>query len=203
MLGTPTTDWRADRRAAAREAILQAAKELAAEHGLAGISLRDLARRLGMAAPSLYGYFTSKTALYDALFAQGYRELLALESVPQTDVRSHLRALARMNVAFSLADPVRAQLLFQRTVPGFEPSPESWALAQQAYERHLAPLLRHPHVQQEDLDLVTALLTGLVSQQLSNDPGGDRWTRLAEDAVDLLATRIEARASSRPEGNPP
>jgi hypothetical protein len=32
----------------------------------------------------------------------------------------------------------------------------------------------------------TALLTGLVAQQLANDPGGERWVRLVDDAVDLL-----------------
>lgn len=203
MLGTPSTDWRTDRRAAARASILQAAKELAAEHGLAGLSLRDLARRLGMAAPSLYGYFASKTALYDALFAQGYREVLAVELPPCHDVRTHLRALARAHVTFSLADPVRAQLLFQRSVPGFVPSAESWALAQQAYDRSFGPLLRYENVRQQDLDLLTALLSGLVSQQLANEPGGDRWARLAEEAADLLATRIEARASSPAEGDGP
>lgn len=177
------------------------AKELAAESGLSGLSLRDLARRLGMAAPSLYGYFDSKMALYDALFAAGYQEILELELPRQPDVRSQLRELAHRHVAFSLADPVRAQLLFMRTIPGFEPSPESWALAQAAYDRHLGSLLTYQGVMQEDLDLFTAFTTGLVSQQLSNDPGGNRWVRLLDDTVDLLATRIEARVASPSEGD--
>jgi AcrR family transcriptional regulator len=193
VLEPAKTDWRTDRRLAARARILQAAKELAAEEGLAGLSLRDLARRLGMAAPSLYGYFDSKLALYDALFAEGYREILALDLPRHPDLRGQLRQLAHAHVRHSLEDPVRAQLLFQRTIPGFEPSPESWALAQQAYDRHIATLLDFEGVTQEDLDLVTAVLTGLVSQQLSNDPGGDRWVRLTDDAVDLLVHRVESR----------
>jgi hypothetical protein len=37
-----------------------------------------------------------------------------------------------------------------------------------------------------DLDLWTAVLTGLASQQVSNDPGGDRWLRLVDVAVGRL-----------------
>ena len=202
MLDDTKTDWRSARREAATAEILRVAKDLAAENGLAGLSLRDLARRLGMAAPSLYSYFDSKMALYDALFAAGYREILELDLPPQADVRSHLLQLARKHVACSLEDPVRAQLLFQRTIPGFEPSPESWALAQAAYDRNLGPLLDHDGVTQEDLDLFTALITGIVSQQLSSDPDGDRWIRLLDDAVGLLATRIESRLASPTEGVP-
>lgn len=193
MLGAPKDDWRTARRQAARAEILRVAKELAAESGLAGLSLRDLARRLGMAAPSLYGYFDSKMALFDAMFADGYRELMAVELPQERTLRAQLQVLSREHVAFSLADPVRNQLLFTRTIPGFEPSEESWALAQEVYRRNLEPLLSYDGVTQSDLDLLTAVLTGLVSQQLSNDPGGDRWLRLLEDAVDLVVHRIETR----------
>jgi hypothetical protein len=39
---------------------------------------------------------------------------------------------------------------------------------------------------QETLDLWTAVLTGLTDQQISNDPGGTRWTQLVDRAVDML-----------------
>jgi hypothetical protein len=38
----------------------------------------------------------------------------------------------------------------------------------------------------EQVDLWTALLTGLATQQVSNDPGGDRWRRLVDPAVDMF-----------------
>jgi hypothetical protein len=44
------------------------------------------------------------------------------------------------------------------------------------------------------LDLWTALLTGLTDQQISNDPGGDRWTSLVDDAVDMLLAHLETKA---------
>lgn len=202
MLERASDDWRSGRREAARAEIVRVAKEVASEHGLAGLSLRDLARRLGMAAPSLYSYFESKMALYDAMFAAGYRDLLVIDRPQEPDARRQIAALARIFLEFSLADPVRHQLLFQRTIPGFEPSPESYALAVEAY-RPLEQLLDYDGVVAEDLDLFTALFTGLADQQLSNDPGGDRWVRLLDDAVDMLASRIEARsgrAASRRRG---
>src|ERR1700680_5086923 len=77
MIDTPTRDRRAERREATRAEILDAAWELAREQGLAGLSLREVAAKVGMRPPSLYWYFDAKHAIYDAMFAQGYRQLLA------------------------------------------------------------------------------------------------------------------------------
>lgn len=197
MLGEPKADWRAERREAARAEILRAAGELAREHGLAGLSLRDLARRLGMAAPSLYSYFDSKSALYDAMFAAGWQTLLDVpQPAPGPDLRTSLRRSAHTYVRWALEDPVRYELLNQRTVPGFEPSPAAYAVAQRAYEHLAAPLRRLAPVTQEDLDLLTALVGGLVNQQVANDPGGTRWVRLVDDAMDLFAHRLESRPAA-------
>lgn len=194
VLAEPSTEWRHKRREAARAAIVDAAWELAREHGLAGLSLRDLARRLGMAAPSLYSYFASKHALYDAMYADGWRSVLALgRPEPAADVRTALLAVQRPYVRWALEDPVRYQLLNQRTIPGFEPSPESYALAQQAYARSFESLEALVELTQEDRDLVTGVLAGLLSQQFANDPGGTRWVRLHDDAVDLVVPRLERK----------
>src|ERR1700733_3441593 len=65
-----TLDWREGRRRSAREAILDAAWALVGEEGLAGLSLRDLGRRAGISTPTVYAYFDSKGAIYDAMFGQ-------------------------------------------------------------------------------------------------------------------------------------
>src|SRR5277367_5249075 len=64
------------RREAKVAAIVASAWKLAREHGIAGVSLHALAREVGMRQPSLYGYFDSKLALYDAMFADGNQRLL-------------------------------------------------------------------------------------------------------------------------------
>jgi AcrR family transcriptional regulator len=48
-------------------AVLEAALELVSNHGIAGTSLRMLARQLGMRQPSLYHYFKSKDELVDQI----------------------------------------------------------------------------------------------------------------------------------------
>ena len=199
MLGNPDGDWRAKRRESAVADIVGTAWALAREHGLAGLSLRDLARTLGMAAPSLYSYFESKHALYDAMFADGYRAMLAMDPPAQgADVRTTLRNGVDFYLRFALADPVRHQLLGQRTIPGFEPSAASYALAQEAYDWSVAPLREVVEVTQDDLDLISAVVTGLINQQLANDPDGTRWVRLLDDAVDLLVPRLEQREKKCP-----
>lgn len=45
--------------------------------------------------------------------------------------------------------------------------------------------------QPEHLDLWTALVTGLASQQLADDPTGDRWLSLTDAAADMFATSLE------------
>jgi AcrR family transcriptional regulator len=66
----PQIDWREARRRSARDSILEAAWMLVGEEGLAGLSMRDLARRAGVTTPTVYNYFESKNAIYDAMFGQ-------------------------------------------------------------------------------------------------------------------------------------
>jgi AcrR family transcriptional regulator len=182
-------DRRASRHAATRGEIVAAAWRLAGERGLGGWSLRDVAAAVGMRPPSLYVYFDSKHAVFDAMFAEGYAELLArgqaLTASPAPPVEL-LRASAWMFFDFCVEDTARFQLLFLRTVPGFEPSAESYALARVGLEWLAETLAAAGMDAPEHVDLWTALLTGLASQQVSNDPGGDRWRRLLDPAVDMF-----------------
>jgi AcrR family transcriptional regulator len=189
--GEPNRDRRSERREATRAEILDAAWALARANGVAALSLRDLAKAVGMQPPSLYGYFASKAAIYDALFADGYRALLAEragEALPTTV--AEFKAGCRHWFAFATEDPARYQLLFQRTIPGFEPSAESMALAHEALSWASAALAGIGVTDPAALDLYTALLTGLADQQISNDPGGDRWARLLDGAIDMFLAHV-------------
>jgi AcrR family transcriptional regulator len=188
---TVRRDRRAERHASTRAEILDAAWQLARERGLGGWSLRDVAEAVGMRAPSLYGYFPSKNAVFDAMFAAGYRDLLAgvdaLEAERADASPVELFAVSGPRFFdFCVSDPARFQLLFLRTIPGFEPSAESYALALAVLDRLTAVLVAAGLGDPPPIDLWTALLTGLAAQQISNDPGGDRWRRLVEPATAMF-----------------
>jgi AcrR family transcriptional regulator len=197
--------WREDRRRSARDAIVDAAWALVGEEGLAGLSLRDLARRAGITPPTVYAYFDSKNAIYDAMFGRAATQFVDEMAAPYgcDDPGARLLAYVRRFVGFCLADTARYQLLFQRTLPGFEPSPESYEPAVQAFGQLREVLAANGISEDRHVDLATALLTGLVDQQVSNDPGGDRWTRLIDDAIDMLITHcLTPRAAGKPESQP-
>jgi AcrR family transcriptional regulator len=194
------TDRRQRRRQETIDEILALSLEHMAEVGVAGLSLSTVARRMGIRPPSLYQYFPSRLAVYDALYMEGNRQLggaLAAAVDPAKDPLGQLRARAAAFVGWSVEHPVLAQLMFWRPVPGFEPSPESFALAtseldglRNALRRavaagQLAPEAAEPR----GVALYTAWTAGLVSQQLANEPGGDtrggRFTQLVPDAFDM------------------
>jgi AcrR family transcriptional regulator len=156
------------------------------------VSLRDVARKIGMRPPSLYWYFDSKQAIYDAMFAEGNRQMAArlAEQDWPADPREILRLTARVFVEFSAEDVARYELLFQRTIPDFEPSPESYALAVQLFEQMRARFAAAGLSDPAQFDLWTALVAGLAAQQTSNDPGGDRWLRLVDEAADMYADHV-------------
>jgi hypothetical protein len=105
----------------------------------------------------------------------------------------------RRFVEFCTADVARYQLLFQRTIPGFEPSPESYAHAVEALKSTRQRLASLGIRNARHLDIWTALVTGLVDQQISNDPGGQRWIRLIDDFVEMfLAYCQQPRRPARP-----
>jgi AcrR family transcriptional regulator len=194
MLGETIRDRAAERRAATRREIVDAAWQLARERGLAQVTLRDVAQLVGMRAPSLYTHFESKNAIYDAMFADAWTECLAVMSTaaasPPRSPRAAMRRYARTFFDFAVGDLARHQLMNQRTIVGFEPSAESYAPAVATLEVLRTGLAAHHITRQDDIDLYVALVGGLVDAQLANDPGGDRWSRLLDRAIDMLADNL-------------
>jgi AcrR family transcriptional regulator len=199
MVVETTRDRRAERREATRAEILDAAWELARAQGLAGLSLRDVARKIGMRPPSLYWYFDSKQAIYDEMFAQGNQQLLArmAEVDWPEDPRAILTLSARVFVEFSAEDIERYQLLFQRTVPDFEPSPDAYALAEQVLNQMRARFAAAGLDDPAQFDIWTAIVAGLAAQQTANDPGGGRWVRLIDEVVDMFADHLLGKPKPR------
>ena len=192
-------EWRQARRQSARDAIVDAAWALVREEGLAALTLRDLAKRARITTPTVYAYFDSKHAIYDAMFGQAATVFANLSTEVESAVDAedpHVLFAESMRrfVGFCTGDVARYQLLFQRTIPGFEPSPESYAPAVRSLEAMRGRFARHGINEPRHLDMWTAMLTGIVDQQISNDPGGDRWARLIDDCVAMFLAYCQPSA---------
>lgn len=192
-------------------AILDAARTVMRERGVADLSLREVARRVSMQAPSLYEYFPSKLALYDALFLAGFRLFkarLERDVLGRTTFWDLLRAQFEAYIGFARENPDLYQILFEHPVPGFAPSAESMAEGAPLLDRitqrvaeaigtgEIAPGL--PASQARDLAI--AMMHGITSQHLANDhdapPGTGRYGDLIGPAVAVL------QAAWTPAGTP-
>jgi AcrR family transcriptional regulator len=194
-------DRRARRRQQTIEEILQVAMQVMAEEGVAGLSLSEVARRMGIQPPSLYKYFPSKLALYDALFQRGAGESLAVFRAAAAQAEPGWAALLagiQAVTRLALDHQVVAQLLTWRPVPGFVPSPEAYAPSIELVEE-VRRLLQvavdrgqlHPDAASEEgVALLSVLATGVTSQQLANQPSATweqgRFTRLTPRVLELF-----------------
>ncbi len=185
----------AQRRELKIASIVEAAWALAREHGIQLVSLHALAKEVGMRQPSLYAYFDSKNALYDAMFADGNRALLErVGRLEQSDEpRTALRDFLHTFADFAIEDPARNSLLFRRVIPGFEPSQESFALAKEVLGQAGALMVAAGVTDPGDVDCLVAMVAGLIEAQLSNDPGGSRWTQHLDRMIDLLVDHANER----------
>jgi AcrR family transcriptional regulator len=189
----------AQRRETKVAVIVATAWELARANGIGGLSLHALAREVGMRQPSLYEYFDSKNALFDAMFADGNRQLLerldalTLPEDPRAAVKMYMRAF----VDFALDDLARCALLFQRPIPGFEPSAASYEYAEQALNEAVI-LVRATGIESgDDVDCFIAMVGGLIDSQMSNDPSGNRWTRHLDRLIDMYIDQFTRTGESR------
>jgi AcrR family transcriptional regulator len=181
-----------------RARIVTEAWDLARRDGLAAISLRDVADRVDLQQPSLYAYFDSKLALYDAMFVDGYRYLLEVLASRQVaeDPRAALVEFVELLVRFSSEDPVRHQLLFQRTIPGYKPSPEAHQLALELLAVGRDRMLAIGVSDLDTADIFTGIAAGFAHQQVFNDPGGDRWLRLVPRVIEMFLAEVDRRAKN-------
>ena len=148
---------------------------------------------MGIRQPSLYAYIDSKTALYDAMFGQAARTLLdlvtqhELSSEPRTALREGTRVIAD----YALQNPTAGQLLFNRTIPGFEPSPASYAPAVELLTRWVELLHTAGVTDPGDVDIFFAVVGGLMQQQQSNEPGGNRYIGNLNKVIDMYFEYID------------
>ena len=201
----PNSDKRTDRVSARRqvtiEEALDHAEQIVAERGAGAVTIAEIARQMGMRPPSLYKYFPSLHGVYDALFARGNARLATYVDEAVRDLEPGLDRLlesTRAILRWSMLNRGLAPLLFWRPIPGFEPSPASYALAQRMVadsRAHLATAVHHgelaPHADTDEVfRLFISISAGLGSQQLTNEPDATYesglFTSLTDQALDMF-----------------
>ena len=98
----------------------------------------------------------------------------------------------RTFVDFAVADIARCGLLFQRPIPGFEPSPESYTEPGDVVAGQRSAAAAGMTIQ-DDIDCIVAMVAGSVEAQISNDPGGTRWTRHLDRLIDMYLDDAKRR----------
>ncbi|MHA6523473.1 TetR/AcrR family transcriptional regulator [Tessaracoccus sp. G1721] len=183
-----TTPRRRRRHDETREEILAFAVEIMAEQGVAGLSLGEVARRLGVRTPSLYTYVASKNALYDELFRRGWqacrdavlshRDRLG-PVTPASDAVGRAVETNATFVRWALANPELSQLMLTRPVPAWQPSPEAFEPSMALFAALAAEVvgLRDHGLLDADVDVdeltqnLASAATGVIVRQLANEPG--------------------------------
>jgi AcrR family transcriptional regulator len=220
-MASPSSDLVNGRRLARRRQTIEEALDQAVvimtEAGVGGLSMSEMARRLGMRQPSLYKYFPSLSAVYDALFARGLERshaavLAAAESQPAGVAR--IRAGAKAWLRWAVENQALAQLLVWRPVPGFAPTAATFTASLQQMDVVSAEFASAVHLGQlrpdansvEALRLYTVVLNGVISQQMANEPGATFdtgiFSSLSDTALDMFFARYTqpggADANPRP-----
>jgi AcrR family transcriptional regulator len=133
MADRPTTT-----RAQARVEMTEQIKQIAREHLAAdgpNLSLRAVARDLGVVSSAVYRYFASRDELLTALILDGYRSMgeaieAAEAAVARRDIAARWLAMGRATRAWALARPHEYALLYGSPVPGYQAPQETIAQAQ-------------------------------------------------------------------------
>jgi AcrR family transcriptional regulator len=213
-------DRRQRRRLETIEEIVDVAIEVMTEHGVGGLSLGEVARRMGMRTPSLYVYFDSKRAVYDAVFARGWRSIAEVMA-PQyagvadaADLPAYFLESGQVFLRWFVEHPVHAELMSWRPVPGYQPSADAYAPAVELFAASQASfreLQRRGLFRAElDADHVlttwTALMSGVMTQQLANAPGepfdDGRFTSLLPEINAMFLSHFGPSQHLRKKGTP-
>jgi len=171
-----------------REIKEEASRQLAAV-GADGLSLRAVARSLGMVSSALYRYFPSRDDLLTALIIDAYNAVGdAAEAAIATHscARERWVAVCRAVRAWAIANPHEYALIYGSPVPGYR-----------APEATIGPASRMP------LAFVRVIRDGVAAGELSVPPGPGDPGPLAAQATALAAALAAAGAGAGAPGIPP
>ncbi len=124
------TSTRARVRAELTREILEAGRAQLAEHGAAGLSLRAVARDVGMVSSAVYRYFPSRDHLLTALIVDAYDSIgaaveTAVDARADTDPLQRWHTICGAVRAWALAHPHEYALIYGSPVPGYRAPPDT------------------------------------------------------------------------------
>ncbi|AZG43721.1 TetR/AcrR family transcriptional regulator [Gordonia insulae] len=119
-----TGGTRAANRAAMESEIRRLGREHLRTHGAAGLSLRAIAREMGVVSSAVYRYVPSRDDLLTLLLVEAYSDLAdtvdaAIAPIDEARPRDRLRAATRALRRWAVDDPARWALLYGSPVPGY------------------------------------------------------------------------------------
>lgn len=176
-----------------REACLNEALAIISASGVEKLSLREVARRLGVSHQAPYRHFASRDHVLAEIVRRAYADFAAaLRSPPKTaSPAADTLAMGMAYVGFALAEPLKYRLMFGGTLPDPVAHPEMMHDAREAFNVLRAALIRlfEARGQQPDSDMIDrealfawSSLHGMVSLMRS-------------DAIDTLDLAPGARAA--------
>lgn len=115
---------RQERRAAIEADIIRVGREHLAKYGAPGLSLRSVAKELGMVSSGIYRYVASRDDLLTRLIVRAYTSLAdaaaaAHSAVPADDFDGRWNAIGRAMRAWALANPHDFALIYGSPVPDY------------------------------------------------------------------------------------
>ena len=150
---------------ALREALVEAAAQVAAERGVAALSLREAARRAGVSQAAPYHYFSDKSALLAAVAEEGFRafdraQASAFAEAPD-DAVARLQALGASYVRFALDKPHYFKVMFRPHLVEHARYPGLHEVSRRSFDRLVectrAARLAHGHDDPDPLAAATLM----------------------------------------------
>lgn len=188
--------------------VLETALVLFSERGYAGGSLRELARRLGIAQPSLYSYFKTKEELIEQIIRYcGFPYFANIPDIPfpatLLEVPDYVRKLV-LHVYSNPHHPVFVRFMFTVTVekPRFRELLRQMfsSLTGAAMQAFIEPLVSSGELTVEEGSLLVRLITNALALSLIEElvlfgdaEVSDEAKRFADFIVDVAETFIRAR----------
>ncbi|MFF0061822.1 helix-turn-helix domain-containing protein [Streptomyces sp. NPDC005279] len=164
--------------------IVTAARELLEQEGPEALTMRRLAERVGIKAPSLYKHFPDKSSVETALIAEFLRETAEVLEAAEAAAAGSFQALAAAYRAYALAHPHLYRLATDRPLA-------REALPAGVEDRAVAPLLRAVGGDADAARAAWAFAHGMTILELNGrfQPGADLAAAWATGSAGFDRTR--------------